>query len=523
MGSFSSKLSTNSKNVSLDNLPDLAFEQILSHLALADRLRCRAVSRGWRRKFEFIEVKIFCFSGMPSGLVYGKSRWLSGVFASNFVSSPQFASFFDAYGRTILSGLKHLRLCDLKLNFRNGKAFSPTLNSFNQLEHLDIIRMCYSQDDRRWKPNTGRYLEPKWDAVIELHLPMLEVVHLEGLEGIERLTLDARRLKTIKLGDCSALKLRIVHGGSIERLLDNHHFIDDFTKFIVQSEMKNVKYLGLKLGSRDTNSLPTLLPNLKQLKEIYLHCKRDYYSSTYVEYLLEQKQLHRRTDLKIYFHGLLLNGPNDSMLDGLYQLGIKTNSYLLWKPSRIADEIAFRGTFHYVECYESELMTEILSRCTDLNKVCLDRRIRDVERFMKFLQNFDNIANLKFRTTQPQRLFDQLPDHCTIQKLEVCGLYDLNLDFLWRLKDLICFTVDDAINAKWILKAFEQLPFLSTFCFSCCDMQIEIRKYCPKLFKVSTTMIGEKTKSVDVRDLNAAIRYIMRNTKWKGVHPWREG
>ena len=93
----------------MEELPELPFEQVLNYLSLKDRLKARTVSRAWRNKFDRYPVKSLCYSSCSSGFSFEKSRWVSGAFAKNFISSTRFVSFFDTYRQTILSTLKHLR------------------------------------------------------------------------------------------------------------------------------------------------------------------------------------------------------------------------------------------------------------------------------------------------------------------------------------------------------------------------------------------------------------------------------
>ena len=81
----------------------LPFEQILSYLSLEDRLKSRAVSRSWYHMIDRLKVKSLCFSGHPSGFIWGKSRLVSGAFVQNFISSPRFEPFATTFGQTILS------------------------------------------------------------------------------------------------------------------------------------------------------------------------------------------------------------------------------------------------------------------------------------------------------------------------------------------------------------------------------------------------------------------------------------
>ena len=78
-------------------LPELPFERILSYLSLKDRLKWRAVSRRWYNKIDSFRVKSLYLPERPSGFIEGKS----GASVQNFISSPQFASFFDTFGQPI--------------------------------------------------------------------------------------------------------------------------------------------------------------------------------------------------------------------------------------------------------------------------------------------------------------------------------------------------------------------------------------------------------------------------------------
>ena len=123
----------------MDDLPELPFEKVLSYLSLEDRFKLRANSRRWYKKIDSFKVKSLCYSERPSGFIFGKNRWVSGAFAQNFISSPRFESFVSAFDQLILSNLKYLRLCELRLTAENRTAFAQALQSFGQLQELDLI------------------------------------------------------------------------------------------------------------------------------------------------------------------------------------------------------------------------------------------------------------------------------------------------------------------------------------------------------------------------------------------------
>ena len=461
----------------MDELPELPFEKVLSYLGLADRLKARTVSRAWRNKFDSYPVNTLCYSARSSGFIWGKNRWVSGAFADNFINSTRFTTFFDTYSQTILSTLKHLRLCEIELSEEDPTAFVRILNSFNQLEELDIIRVELNQQD-----------------VFNLNLPTLTSLQLKGVKGIKKLTLEASRLRDLKLMACSGLGVEIVHGESVEWLLV------DSLKHIEVRKLKSLQYLYFKyLQDNDT-----FLSSLPQLKEIHAN-HRDVVSK-----LFEQKRQCNRVDLKIYLLGLLLNGPDDPAMNALsessyYFLTGKWLVCLMGNRSRLADQILF---YHFVffsdiEAVASDLEVDLLKRCTDLDMVIAYSPVQDIERFLDLLKNF-NIVNLMFHDgDHPQDLFDRLPEHCAVQKLTLFSKPS-DLTFLFRLKHLIHLIVRWPIDSETVRRAFDELPTLSYFKFKYGQKNASIKIGHSKQFLVS---VGNKTAS----DLNAAIEFIFED------------
>ena len=114
--------------VRLTDLPVLPFEKILSYLGLEDRLKSRAVSRRWYQTIDSLKkVNSLCYSERPMGFS-AKSRFVTGAYAKNFISSTKIKSFFETFGQSILANLKHLSLYEL--NAENMPAIIPVLNSF---------------------------------------------------------------------------------------------------------------------------------------------------------------------------------------------------------------------------------------------------------------------------------------------------------------------------------------------------------------------------------------------------------
>ena len=461
----------------MDDLPELPFEKVLSYLSLEDRLKARAVSRRWYHQINRFKVKTLCYSQRPAGFIYGKGRWVSGAFAQNFISSSRFKSFFNTFGSTIFSNLKHLRICDLALN-EASKSFVSILNMFGRLEELDIILFVLISS------------ASAPDEEVELNLPMLASIHLERVERIDQLTLDTPRLKRVKLLACSPLlRLKLVHVDSVEWLAT------DVMTHVEMKYLKSLKYLYNELFSKIDS---TFLSGLKQLKEVHT------LNRVSISKLFAQKRRYACTNLKIFFHGFLLNGPDDPFL--LFRNFEDTLVYLIKNPSRLADEIPIRFDLPYAapEGVVPGSEINIFSRFTDLKMISANSRIpvQDVQRFLDLLKNVPNIVQLEFSGDHPQDLFDRLPEHSAVQYLFIeCPVSDFR--FLYRLEHLVDLQYCHQITTEIVRKAFEKLPFLRVLQFQHHNQKANIVKRSPKRWTVS---IGDEMRRV--ADLNAVIQLV---------------
>ena len=466
----------------MDELSELPFEQVLSYLGLKDRLKARAVSLRWYHKINSFRVKTLCYSQRSSDFIFEKSRWVSGAFAENFINSTRFTSFFDTFGQTILSSLKWMRLCDLKLTEEDPTAFIRILNAFGQLEQLDIVRFEFDHHRE-----------------FNLNLPMLTSLQLKNVYGFKKLTLEAPRLRKVTILGCFVeQKLEIVPGDSVERLLVERLEYTDVNK------LKNLQYLYVADLPR---AYSTLLSNL-QLREIHTNEPKD------VSKLFEKKRKYNLV-LKIYLSGLLLNGPDDpAIIAPRYSfdyLSKESLIYLAENLSRLADEIPFYGELRYsdIEAVAPGLEVDLLKRFTNLNKMTVNHSVQDIERFLDILKNFRHITELYFHRDHPQELFDRLPEYSAIQKLSLFNPPS-NLGFLFRLKHLIHLYLACSIDSETVRRAFEELPalFYFSFRYDHKDASIDIDNS-----KVFWVWIGKRKQIVS--DLNAAIEFIFEKKRLK--------
>ena len=471
----------------MDELPELPFEQVLSYLNLEDRLKLRIVSRSLYQRIDSFRVSSLCFSVKQSGFIYGKSRWVSGAFARNFISSTRFAPFFDTFGQTILSNLKRLRLCDLDLSRGSETALARILNSFAQLEHLDITRLGFSS--------------AIFGLKMEWNLPMLHNIHLGEMYPDGNLILDAPRLKRVKISKCYNQKVKLVHGESVERLIIYQLECEEL------ENLRNLQYLNVNYAQGVDS---TFLPRLKQLKEVHLQNKSN------VLDLFEQKQRYGRAELKIYYGGLLLSGPEDPAIPLLDCFNQHSLLSLAENPSALSDEIPFC----YCLCYQDlepiglGLEMSILEKFTDLKLINVNRSVQDTKRFLNILKNLGNIEELRFLNyDQPQDLFDRLPEHSAVQKLTIFSAPS-DYRFLFRMKHLIELGLNCSVDTiQTFRKILEKLSFLSHFHFWYDNKFVSISRDL-KLFRVSIDLGARR----NVADLHGSIQFIEENLQDQGAN-----
>ena len=488
----------------MNDLPELPFEKVLSYLSLKDRIKARAVSQSWYHRINNFKAKTLCFSERPSGFIFQKSRWVSGAFAQNFISSTRFDSFFGVFGKSMLSGLKHLRLCDLRLMAKSTAL--TQLNLFGQLEELAIIRL------NDWQHGSGLKIQ------LKLHLPLLASIHLEEVDGIEQLTLDAPRLQKLKLKE-ARLRVELVHGESVKRL------ITDCFEQIAVKHLKNLEFLSCKnlplSGLRLFDGLycsmfdPTFLSSLQQLKEVHVADCRE------ADTLWEQKQRYGRVGLKIYLWGLLQSEPplldfSEMILQTLWSGG-EFVPHLVGKFSRLAEEIAFSSFLIYqtIERVPSGSEFDVLKRFADSYQLSVNHRVENVQRFLSLLRNFKNIVSLSFSSAQPRELFERLTEYCVVQRISFRNTTP-NLECLLRLNHLTWLYLDYSVNAETVRRIIEHFEFLSTFKFKRRGKLVEIEIRPSSRFVI---LIEDQEKR-EMRDLDTAIQFIFENTQPNNWFQW---
>lgn len=466
--------------------PELVLEKILSYLSLVDRLRSRAVSKRWCQMIDSLKVKTLCYSDRPIGFLFGKSR-----FVPTFISSPGFESFFfNAFCRSIRCHLKRLHLCVLNA-YGKETAFAQFLNSFDQLEELNIIRFA---------------------NILELNLPMLQSIQLGEKAAIGKLTLDTPRLKKVHL--LRYFNLNLVHE-SVEMLYIN--MLEDITELRSGEPLELAKRLGKLKYCYVKSSLFSnyhFLFRLKQLQEVHV------YQRICAHALITGKRQYGRDHLMIYLCGLLLNDLDDPLFDYKrlpHPGGFMGNTlaFLAENLPILADNpFPFCRQLYYsaIELVPARLKTSLLKRFVDFDTLKVDIPVKQIQHFLDFLTSFKHIAALCFSgSDQAQDLFNRLPDHCAVQQLAIYQAVP-DFEFLFRLKHLIHLKVGtSSFGIELIRRAFEELKFLSYFQLVYKERIIEI---C-----IEANIDNQKQFAVKFRnrfprnftELNDAIKFIAEN------------
>ena len=282
------------------------------------------------------------------------------------------------------------------------------------------------------------------------------------------------------------IQLNIVHMESVERL------DIDYLDGLQVEKFRNLKYLFCsKFKENDL-----FLPKLEQLQEIHL-------GQIGLRMVCNQKESFKLHSLKVFYCGLPLNDLTDLRgflnnythysddYSSRYSLTEWQFNYYVENHLRLDDEIPVFKIFYYsvIEAAISRMPMDFWKRFTNLREICINMPIpvKAIRPFLKFLKDFENIEKLGFYQCQSQKLLDQLPDHCDLQRLKISGNETLNLKFLFRLKHLTEICLDHWIrDPDFLRRVFAELEFLSEFVFFDRHFKLfRVKKLKSKQFEVS--------------------------------------
>ena len=327
---------------------------------------------------------------------------------------------------------------------------------------------------------------------------MLTRIHLEEVFGVKKLTLiTPRLLEVYKVSACPQLTVG-PSGYSVVKV------ITDRPTDLCFENLRLVQHLYLKHIAVGQD----FLEHLNDLLEVHL---QDQHSlPTLFRWIVK----HQRFGLAVFLCGCRLNGPNDPAIDHLSRdLNSENFSYPFVQfesnPLRTASEIPFITTLSYSAAMEvnPDSVITIFRRFTDLKEIKEFCKIKNVQRFLSFLENFENISQIAFMCDQRADLFDRLPAHLALQSLTIPRPH--SADFVYRLENLMRLEARFNVDSDTIPDLFNYLKFLVWFTFLYGEDH-ELKKKCsivitgPKQFTVWAWLRSDKTFT----NLDAAIMYI---------------
>ena len=246
----------------------------------------------------------------------------------------------------------------------------------------------------------------------------------------------------------------------------------------------NLQYLKCTSLNSIHKDLLLFFKNLKELNtfEINRWCV-EMYERAYdkVGYLLKQKRVLRRTDFKLYYHGLLIT--DTKQLDG-FDFDLKNTCLLIRNYDRLASDLSFIYQVNYSDLANTvdEIPVDYSRRFFNIQRV-ETRQVVDPMRFFYFLSGLNVIRSLVLTNSAlTQSFYDRLPTLCPgLRWLRITETPELtiNLDSILRLKHLKEFTTIMNLEAPFdlVIKSFQTLKCLKEFNFRRDNDKFEISKY----------------------------------------------
>ena len=452
----------------IDDLPHELIPFILRHLDLLDLIKCREISKKWRYFVDRIKLTEFVILDNDINIKY---NWFYTNRPINYrftIESSNLKSSHIFMNQNMLNNLKYLNISyDIDFSLFDLENF----NQFERLEQLDIL-----------------YISVLKNATIKL--PKLRVFYVFIIQrdtAEHQLVIDTPNLEFVFCGYGLNL-VEFVHATSIK-----HLEIEQCRGDLPQ--LPNLEVLQANdIMNLDRNVLQKL-PSLKQLSmngdinlDDYLIIKN------FINYLKKQRLVLRRLDLSIFFLGVqLINGLEfDDYSFGKVHWHMHMKNYSLLAPT-----LSYFESVNYTELLNlvDKIPDDYHTRFCNIQRVFANK-INNPVHFISFLRSCENLCILVVVNSFSlnQEFYDQLPSVGQISELHIkepIG-YELNYEFILRMRQLYNFSLNQELSLDLALKAFSCLKFLKNMSFhfsSTANSMIWIRKtnrtYFLKLWYIS--------------------------------------
>lgn len=437
----------------MQNLPAELIEHIFDYLNLEERIRLRNVCKTF--KYLIDNLKSNGDYLLISETDIHLNRDIKTWFIEEYKPIKQHQLYLPAFKierlftksyRTVLNKLKNL-IFYIKHNYKGenkilNRLFS-NVNSFQNLEKLHIEKWFNIDYD-------------DYHRNVQLNLPKLTIIYLDSVT-LHNLHLNLPKLTRIVLDcDLDETNLTFQHPETVQFI-----HLDSYKS--VLKELKNLEYLYC---SNMENADDHLLASFVNLKEIHLFRNAD----DQIVKLIDQKQLLRKEDLRIYLNGVRLDNLED------YRNFVRKKSdkdiinIYCSGEFDLADSIPSSVTIFYDEIEKNSLYLseKLVEKFVRLDVIYASEKVNNqanLERFISICKRA-SIIDI-FNAYLNQSFFDKLPLiapnvlHLELV-MEFIDTKKCDFEFVLGLKFIEYFRSVKNVPRQLIKKMLKELKYLST-------------------------------------------------------------
>lgn len=399
----------------INDLPPEMLQEILRPLSLLNLVRLKLVCKLWNELISRIKIdRLFVDADLET-----KERWYytNRPSGESDVCCPEL--FVAQCKQTMLSNLKYLRLdyevWDNQLKKMKVLNFDPNeLNRFRQLVQLDI--------------------EHYEAGPLQLKLPNIEILSMNWYHNKNPVSVDCPKLRILGFCELSENDQLRVKNIDRVRVLDSPILGAKLARF------KNLEVLRCTEYDQGFLDRSTLL-NLRKLKVIYSgigfgnydigNFKNDVLQR--LKEFMRQKRILNRTDLKVYFAGLLLIDEDLADIDFGLEVRegrdfISPEQLYMKHYHRLQDQLDFVVNVDYSRLFSlvDVLPEDYFRRFLNLKGVKAFCPLNE-QHFLVFLKQIYSLEWFSiYNSDLSQAFFDCLPEFCSLTNFYLFETDELN-------------------------------------------------------------------------------------------------
>ena len=411
------------------------------------------MSKRFRRFCDEVKVRELILDQNGSIKPGSKGYWFPSNKIINY-KDPISPEMFQSY-RSVLKLDQNLRrLHFVGADVDSGSFEMDIFNSLVQLEQLEI----------------------EFDSFygFTLSLPNLKIFKIFAREFLyQRFKVKTPKLEALDCNDLDAIK--IDQPETIKHLRTKIYRIG-IEKLI---NLEILECGGIRGINKET--LP-ILSNLKvlcgydEIFEYFFSIEECQILISNMSFIMKQKLVLRRTELKVYFQGVQLTGNNLDDID----LGISNTQFQVENYDNLYSSLYFIDYVNYSDL--TRLMKPIpddyFNKFFQIHKICVSTKVNG-EHLIWFVSKLNFVDWLSFKNASlDQSTMDSLLGSCDLKLLIISYNEELNFDCILKCKQLTHFQTDQAFENSFDLaiKAFSLLTRLDIFIFKKDDETVRIWK-----------------------------------------------